>query len=133
MLQWLTTTGVRCAFVLARVALTVGAAALVTSSPATAARDPPPEPAHVRLEVFADHRSIGPGESFRVAVVQHIDRAWHTYWINPGDAGLATQIKWTVPQGYSVGHGRLAGAVRLSRRAARQLRLRGRSRRACRS
>ena len=28
---------------------------------------------------------------------------WHTYWKNPGDAGLATQLSWTTPQGLSVG------------------------------
>jgi len=28
---------------------------------------------------------------------------WHTYWRNPGDAGLATGIRWTLPRGVSVG------------------------------
>lgn len=102
MLQSLTRTGVRRAGRLARVALAIGAPAVVAPLPAAKALEPP-EPAHLRLEVFADHRSIGPGESFRVAIVQHIDRTWHTYWVNPGDAGLATQIAWIVPEGYSVG------------------------------
>jgi thiol:disulfide interchange protein DsbD len=103
MLQWLTASGVRRTDLLARITMAFGAAALAASSPSTAAGGAASEPAHVRLEVFTDHRSIGPGESFRVAIVQHIDRGWHTYWVNPGDAGLATQIDWTVPQGYSVG------------------------------
>ena len=28
---------------------------------------------------------------------------WHTYWKNPGDAGLATQLSWTTPAGMKVG------------------------------
>ena len=28
---------------------------------------------------------------------------WHTYWKNPGDAGLATQLSWTTPPGLSMG------------------------------
>ena len=32
-----------------------------------------------------------------------MDPQWHTYWINPGDAGLATMIKWTLPAGFSAG------------------------------
>ena len=33
----------------------------------------------------------------------HTDEGWHTYWINPGDAGLATTITWTLPPGFSAG------------------------------
>lgn len=28
---------------------------------------------------------------------------WHLYWINPGDAGLAPEITWNLPQGYNAG------------------------------
>lgn len=28
---------------------------------------------------------------------------WHTYWKNPGDAGLATQLSWTSPDGINIG------------------------------
>jgi thiol:disulfide interchange protein DsbD len=55
----------------------------------------------VRLEVLADHRSVAPGEAVWVGLVQHIDPGWHTYWVNPGDAGLATRIEWRLPDGYS--------------------------------
>lgn len=89
--------------VVARIAMALAAAAVAAPVSAPSARDGAAEPAHVRLEVFADHRSVGPGESFRVAIVQRIDRSWHTYWTNPGDAGVATQITWSVPQGYSIG------------------------------
>ena len=25
---------------------------------------------------------------------------WHTYWVNPGDSGLATAVDWSLPQGW---------------------------------
>lgn len=28
---------------------------------------------------------------------------WHTYWQNPGDVGLATQLTWILPEGLSAG------------------------------
>ena len=34
--------------------------------------------------------------------IQHAPE-WHTYWKNPGDAGLATQLTWTSPEGVKVG------------------------------
>ncbi len=37
-----------------------------------------------------------------VLTLQHSPE-WHTYWKNPGDAGLATQLTWTSPSGIEVG------------------------------
>jgi DsbC/DsbD-like thiol-disulfide interchange protein len=28
---------------------------------------------------------------------------WHTYWKNPGDSGLPTQLDWTLPAGIEAG------------------------------
>jgi thiol:disulfide interchange protein DsbD len=28
---------------------------------------------------------------------------WHTYWLNPGDSGLATTMVWTLPAGFTAG------------------------------
>jgi DsbC/DsbD-like thiol-disulfide interchange protein len=75
-----------------------GAAAQTSGTVATGT-----EPNHVRIEVIVDHESVAPGQAFWVAVVQHIDPGWHTYWLNPGDAGKATEIKWSMPAGYAVG------------------------------
>jgi thiol:disulfide interchange protein DsbD len=32
-----------------------------------------------------------------------MDRGWHSYWINPGDAGMATSIEWELPAGFEAG------------------------------
>ncbi|MBV7256978.1 thioredoxin family protein [Pacificimonas sp. WHA3] len=29
------------------------------------------------------------------------DEGWHAYWTNPGDAGLAVEIEWDLPSGFS--------------------------------
>lgn len=60
------------------------------------------EPLHVSIEALADQEALEPGQTFRVALVEHIERGWHTYWINPGDAGQPTKLLWTLPVGYSI-------------------------------
>jgi len=71
-------------------------------APNATAQSTPSEPLHVTIEAFADQQSIEPGQTFRVAVVERIQPGWHTYWVNPGDAGQATRLRWSVPSGYRV-------------------------------
>ena len=54
---------------------------------------------HVTAELITESTSLQIGKPFDVALHLHMDPNWHTYWINPGDAGLATDIKWTLPPG----------------------------------
>lgn len=54
---------------------------------------------HVRAELLADVSAVKPGEPFWVGLRQTIQPKWHTYWKNPGDSGLPTEIKWTLPEG----------------------------------
>lgn len=56
----------------------------------------------VRAELVAEHTAVIPGETLNIGVLQHIAKGWHTYWRNPGDSGLATEIKWELPTGASV-------------------------------
>jgi len=58
---------------------------------------------HVTAELIPSITAIEPGEPFDVALHLHADPDWHTYWINPGDSGLATTIKWTLPPGFTAG------------------------------
>lgn len=74
----------------------------LSHAPGTPAQSAPDEPLHVAIEAFADQPSVTPGQSFRVALVERIQPGWHTYWINPGDAGQATKLSWTLPEGYRV-------------------------------
>src|SRR4051794_37415428 len=54
---------------------------------------------NVRAELLADVSAVKPGEPFWVGLRQTIRPKWHTYWKNPGDSGLPTEIKWTLPEG----------------------------------
>ncbi|WP_439573485.1 protein-disulfide reductase DsbD family protein [Phreatobacter sp.] len=81
-------------------------AGLVVLSPASrqVAAQTSPDPATlVRAELIAEPAAIRPGEPFTVGVRLTMKEHWHTYWINPGDSGMATEIRWTLPEGFSAG------------------------------
>jgi thiol:disulfide interchange protein DsbD len=46
--------------------------------------------------------AIKPGEPLHVGVLLKIEPKWHVYWINPGDSGQATEVQFTVPEGFEV-------------------------------
>ena len=58
---------------------------------------------HIESELVAQETGIAPGGTVYVALRQKIIPGWHTYWRNPGDAGEATKIAWTLPAGWSAG------------------------------
>lgn len=67
------------------------------------AKERPEQGRHVAVSLIAETRSIVPGRSFRVALRQQIEAGWHTYWLNPGDAGLPTTIDWSLPPDFKAG------------------------------
>ncbi|MFI5000664.1 MAG: protein-disulfide reductase DsbD family protein [Reyranellales bacterium] len=54
---------------------------------------------NVRAELISKAATVKPGEPFWVALRQTIRPHWHTYWKNPGDSGLPTEIAWKLPDG----------------------------------
>lgn len=58
---------------------------------------------HVRAQLIASSAQVHPGEQITLGVHQRIIEHWHTYWLNPGDSGLATTITWTLPPGATAG------------------------------
>lgn len=56
--------------------------------------------AHTEAELVSEVSSIKPGEPFWLGLRLKTDPHWHTYWRNPGDSGLATTIKWMLPEGF---------------------------------
>lgn len=58
---------------------------------------------HVVAELIPEMTTVEPGKAFDIALHLHSDPGWHTYWINPGDAGLATTLDWTLPPGFTAG------------------------------
>jgi thiol:disulfide interchange protein/DsbC/DsbD-like thiol-disulfide interchange protein len=62
-----------------------------------------PRSYHTHASLVADVRGIVPGSTFTVGLLMKMDPGWHTYWKNPGDAGLATKIEWDLPQRFVAG------------------------------
>lgn len=58
---------------------------------------------HVKAQLVSEVQSIKPGQSFWVALRLQMEEHWHTYWKNPGDSGLPTEIEWNLPTGFEAG------------------------------
>jgi thiol:disulfide interchange protein DsbD len=74
-------------------------AAAIASSTASAQTAPPAKP-HVEASLIAETRAIVPGEPLHLALRQKIQAGWHTYWLNPGDSGLPTELDLSLPPGF---------------------------------
>jgi thiol:disulfide interchange protein/DsbC/DsbD-like thiol-disulfide interchange protein len=57
----------------------------------------------VHADALANVSAIVAGEPFLVGVRLKMEPHWHTYWKYPGDAGIPTDIKWQLPEGWRVG------------------------------
>jgi len=82
--------------ILTRAAL---AAALALGAAALRADSGP----NVKASLLAETHGFQPGKDLVVALRLEEDPGWHTYWRDPGDAGLATDVTWSLPKGVKVG------------------------------
>ena len=57
----------------------------------------------VKATLLADTSAIVPGKPFTAGLFLRMAPGWHTYWKFSGDAGLPTEIKWSLPPGWKVG------------------------------
>ena len=55
----------------------------------------------VEVELLAEVNAIVPGKSFQVGLRIRHEKGFHTYWQNPGIVGVATSLKWTLPEGFT--------------------------------
>ncbi len=59
----------------------------------------------VRAELVAHApQGVQAGQALTLGLLLSHQPGWHTYWLNPGDSGLATQLNWTLPQGLQAGN-----------------------------
>jgi thiol:disulfide interchange protein DsbD len=58
--------------------------------------------AHVTADLIAGDSPV-PGKPITVALRLHVEKEWHVYWKNPGDAGLPVSIAWDLPEGFTAG------------------------------
>lgn len=91
-------------FFIAASALSTGAGAqflLKTSGSAGASVVTTP---YVRAELVAHApQGIAPGQPLQLGLLLTHQPDWHTYWKNPGDSGLPTQLDWQLPAGLDAG------------------------------
>jgi thiol:disulfide interchange protein DsbD len=57
----------------------------------------------VKTQLISEVSSVKPGEPFYLALLLQMEEHWHTYWKNPGDSGMPTQIRWDLPDGFVAG------------------------------
>lgn len=79
------------------------ASALVIALYSSLGHSAPVKTPHVEAELVAKTESFIPGAPIEAALRLKIIPHWHTYWVNPGDSGIATSLAWQLPSGFSAG------------------------------
>ncbi|HOW97609.1 MAG TPA: protein-disulfide reductase DsbD family protein [Kiritimatiellia bacterium] len=80
----------------------LGWVAIVLAGAGTAAAAPV-RARHSEAELTAEQAAIRAGETVWLALAIRLDPGWHTYWLNPGDSGMAPRLAWSLPEGFSAG------------------------------
>ncbi len=58
---------------------------------------------NTQVRLIAGTENFVPGETLMLGLVMEMNDHWHTYWSNPGDAGMPTMITLDLPPGFSQG------------------------------
>ena len=59
--------------------------------------------AHTQVQLILSADTARPGDTIWAGVDMKMEPDWHTYWKNPGEAGMATKIEWQLPPGVTAG------------------------------
>lgn len=54
-----------------------------------------------QVRLRPEFSEVSSGDTVTVAVELTMAPGWHTYWRSPGDAGQATKVAWTLPEGFT--------------------------------
>jgi thiol:disulfide interchange protein DsbD len=57
----------------------------------------------VKVSLICETTGVTAGRTFSVGFKIHHLEGYHTYWQNPGIAGVPTALAWTLPEGFSAG------------------------------
>src|ERR1043166_8557985 len=87
---------VRFAFMRKLVSLLIGASLIAGLPDAFGA-------AKTQASLVVPVETVRPGDTVIAGVRLRMPPGWHTYWRNPGAAGGATKIQWTLPSGVTAG------------------------------
>jgi thiol:disulfide interchange protein DsbD len=61
------------------------------------------QPTGVQVALISENYGITAGATFRVGFKLQHQADYHTYWRNPGIAGVPTQLTWHLPEGFTAG------------------------------
>jgi thiol:disulfide interchange protein DsbD len=70
---------------------------------ARAAESPPVHTSRSTATLVSESDSVAPGKPVRVALRLAMAPGWHTYWRNPGDAGIPPDLAFALPPGVAAG------------------------------
>jgi thiol:disulfide interchange protein/DsbC/DsbD-like thiol-disulfide interchange protein len=59
--------------------------------------------AHTQVRLLLSADTARPGDTIWAGVDLKMEPGWHTYWKNPGAAGMPTKIEWQLPPGVTAG------------------------------
>lgn len=59
--------------------------------------------AHATIDLIAEDSSLEAGRVAWIGLLFDLERGWHIYWVNPGDAGDPPEVQWTLPPGFRAG------------------------------
>ncbi|HME19930.1 MAG TPA: protein-disulfide reductase DsbD domain-containing protein [Acetobacteraceae bacterium] len=71
--------------------------------PAGALESVPVASAYATASLVSEVDAIGPSGRFRIGLRLRLAPGWHTYWLNPGDAGVAPELSLDLPRGATAG------------------------------
>ena len=71
--------------------------------PAGALESAPVTSARATASLVSDTDAVAPGTPFRVGLRLRLAPGWHTYWQNPGDAGVPPELELDLPPGATAG------------------------------
>ena len=58
---------------------------------------------YAKVQLVAEDTALVPGKPASLMLLLTVQDGWHSYWRNPGDSGLATQLSWNLPDGLTAG------------------------------
>ena len=58
------------------------------------------QPGRAGVEWITSSATAEPGKPVQTAIRMTHDDGWHSYWINPGEAGMPTAATWKLPPGW---------------------------------
>src|SRR6476661_10411436 len=71
--------------------------------PAAALESAPVTTPHATASLVSEVDSAAPDQPFRIGLRLRLAPGWHTYWQNPGDAGIPPELELTLPPGVTAG------------------------------